>query len=326
MRLFPLLAAALLLACSGRPEKPRDRRPRPEAERSAGPFDWRHPEASLRLGPEAWTARVGSFDWECTVTWSSRQHTGPAVHASERYHLRQLAGGDFALENDIDPERGAGSDTGLRVVWAKGMTYARSRYSPSGGWRERPTDRGRDARRFRDESFLAAADLANLLGPALKLQERGESTFLGRRTRRYALSLDGKSFAPGPSHLGESPPEGPRDEDTRRRLDFLDGRQPLSTEGVLLADAATGVPLEVHLRTAFGVRGDPQAHIDVDLLARATALGAAVGTVAPPDDVLPDERKPKGVARALEAAGLRNRKAPAGGAEPAEPEPEPDEE
>jgi hypothetical protein len=33
--------------------------------------------------------------------------------------------------------------------------------------------------------------------------------------------------------------------------------------------------------------------------------------VEPPARTLPDERKPRGVARALEAAGLRKKKAPA---------------
>jgi len=323
MRSPALLAAALALACSGRSEWPRERPSQPQGGSSpAGAFDWGHPEQSLRLGADAAAARLGSFDWECMVSWSSGERAGPAVRVSERHELRQLAGGDFSLESDIDPGRGPGSDTGLRVIWVKGMSYARSRYAPSGAWRERPTDRGRDARRFRDESFLAAADVADLIGPALKWVARGEATWLGRRARRYALALDPGAYAPGPSHLGESPPEGGRDEDTRKRLAFLDGRRPISTDGELIADAASGVPLEVRLRAAFGVRGDPKARVDVDLLSRVTALGPAVGAVAPPAEALPDERKPKGVARALESAGLRKRKVPAGAE--AEPEPEPD--
>jgi hypothetical protein len=324
MRSLAALAVVVALSCCSRSERPRERLSHADGERSTpGAFDWQHPESSLRLGAEASAARIGSFDWECTVSWSAREHAGPAVHASERHQLRQLAGGEFFVESDIDPGRGPGSDSGLRVVWAKGMTYARSRYAPSGAWRERPTDRGRDARRFRDQSFLVAADVADLLGPALKVVARGEATWLGRPARRYALALDREAFAAGPSHLGESPPDGGADEDTRKRLQFLDGRQPLSAEGELLADAATGVPVEVVLRTAFGVRGDPDARVDVDLLSRVTALGSAVGAVAPPRDVLPDERKPKGVARALEAASLGKKKAPAGGVE-VEPEVDPE--
>jgi hypothetical protein len=43
--------------------------------------------------------------------------------------------------------------------------------------------------------------------------------------------------------------------------------------------------------------------------------------VVPPDHALPDERKPRGVARALEQAGMRKKKGPAGTGEgAAEPE------
>jgi hypothetical protein len=62
----------------------------------------------------------------------------------------------------------------------------------------------------------------------------------------------------------------------------------------------------------------------VALTARVTALASAVQAVSAPDRALPDERKPKGVARALEAAGLKKRGAPA--TERAQPEEESDEE
>jgi hypothetical protein len=48
----------------------------------------------------------------------------------------------------------------------------------------------------------------------------------------------------------------------------------------------------------------------VKLDARVTALGAAVAAVRAPGKVLPDERKPKGVAQALEAAGLKRAEKP----------------
>lgn len=78
----------------------------------------------------------------------------------------------------------------------------------------------------------------------------------------------------------------------------------MKLEGELVADAASGAPLKVDLKAAFRVKGDPEARAEVDLTARLKAVGAAV---APPKEVLPDERKTRGVARALEAAGLRKR-------------------
>jgi hypothetical protein len=217
----------------------------------------------------------------------------------------------------VDPGQGPGSETGKRAIWAKGMTYARSRFAASGAWRERPTDRGRDARRFRDESFAVAGDVAALIGAALVLRPSGETAVLGRPARRYAFLLDRESFAAGPTHLGTGQREGHPDEDTARRLAFLDGRVPAAVEGEMLVDAASGVPLEVRLRAVFRVTGDPAARVDVDLSSRMTALGGAVPPVEPPARALPDERKPRGVARALESAGFRKRRAPAEA--PAEP-------
>ena len=55
---------------------------------------------------------------------------------------------------------------------------------------------------------------------------------------------------------------------------------------------------------------------EYELTAAVRALGGAVQAVRPPAKARSDERKPKGVARALEAAGLRQRPAePAGAAD-----------
>jgi hypothetical protein len=59
------------------------------------------------------------------------------------------------------------------------------------------------------------------------------------------------------------------------------------------------------MKGSFSQKTDPQLRADVELTAQVRALGQAVASVVPPPSFLPDERKPKGVARALEAAGLR---------------------
>jgi hypothetical protein len=333
------LAAALAAVGCGRSEgrHARERLLAPGAGSGAegGPLtsgaaaDGSDPAAGLRLGAGEAAARLGSFDWAGTVTWvATRPRTGLAadapparVQATERHRVRQLASGDFEVQADVDPGTGPGSETGMRVVRAKGMTYARSRYAAGGGWRERPTDRGRDASRYRDQAFGAAGEIAALLGPALVFRPLGETSALGRTARRYGLSLDREAFAAGDSRRGEGQKGGP-DEDTARRLAFLDGRLPAAVEGELVADAATGVPLEVRLRAVFRVSGDPSARVDVDLTSRMTALGGAVPPVEAPARALPDERKPRGVARALESAGLRGKKAPAEA--PTEPADEPE--
>ena len=87
----------------------------------------------------------------------------------------------------------------------------------------------------------------------------------------------------------------------------------------MLLDAATGVPLSVRLSALFGVKGDagrPGAGGGGGQGHRAGRRGGRRRAARP--GLLPDERKPKGVARALEQAGLRKSKG--AGAETPAPE------
>jgi hypothetical protein len=271
------------------------------------PFDWERPAAALGLGPDEVAARLGSFAWEGTVAWSTAKGERK-VEVAERHAVRQLATGEFAADGTMDPGRGPGSESGKRVIWARGMSYARSLHPASGEWRQRPTDHGRGARRFRDESFLLAGEVAGLLGPALVASPAGTASALGRPARRFALSLDLARFTPGTSRLSDAPPPGGPDTATKARLALLDGREPIEASGELLLDAATGAPLQARISAVLGVKGDPEARIRIDVDGRFTALGGEVGPVEPPRNALPDERKPRGVARALEQAGLGRKK------------------
>ena len=311
MRPRPVLALALLAACSS----PEDAAERKRLEAAQGPpapaaFDWSRPEGSLAVGAGEVAARIGSFEWTATVTWSASRAGGErTVRAVEHHRVRQSASGEFEVESDVDPGEGDGSEGGKHVIYAGKTTYARSHFAPFGAFRARPTDRGRDARRFRDESFGLATDLASLCGPALRVEPAGEETFLSRRARRFRLSLQPvKAGGGAPSHLGAQPPDGGPDEDTRRRLAFLDGRVPVRAEGELLADAETGAPLRTRLRAVFQVKDEPEVKVEVDLAAQMRTLGTATPPVTAPKGALPDERKPRGVARALEAAGLKKAK------------------
>jgi hypothetical protein len=309
-----LALAALLAACSSSEDRAARERlfSSGPAEAARAPPGGARPDGILGVRADEASARLGSFDWSASATWTvSRPKAGIRLRLAERHRVRQSAAGDFEVESDLDPGEGAGAETGKRVVYANGMTYARSRYAPFGAWRERPTDRGRDARRFRDESFGLLADVAALYGAALELTPAGEATFLGRPARRFRISLKAGAAANGPSHLGAQPQDGGPDEDTRLRLAFLDGRIPARADGEILADGESGVPLRFVLKGTFQVRDDPDARVDLELAGQMKALGAAAGAVVPPKEVLPDERKPRGVARALEAAGLRKKGAAA---------------
>jgi hypothetical protein len=316
VRLLPLLLAPVLAVACARSGG--DAKAAAPAAAPAGPvaFDWARPLSGASLPADEVAARLGSFDWGATVEWTVSRDGEDArrVHVVEHHRVHQTATGEFEVSAELDPGLGAGSLSGKEVVWTAGMTYARARFAP---WRERPTDRGRDARRFRAESFLAPAAAARLVGPGLEVRAAGEATLLRRSARRFTLSL-AKGAAPAPPTA--RPEEPAPDEDTKRRRAFLDGLRPQSASGELWLDAATGAPLRLKLSATFGVEGDPATHAAVEVLAQVKALGGEVAAVAAPRPALPDERKASGVANALEAAGLKKHGEEKGAAEQDEEE------
>jgi hypothetical protein len=325
----PRLALALLLlagACTRGADAEARRRVFAREEpatpvATALPAELADPRLLLELDAGEAARRLGSLDWRAGVKLQvTRQGDSAArVQQVERHRVRQLASGEFEVESEQDGGGGPGAVTGKHVVWAGGMTYARNRFAP---FRERPTDRGRDARRYRDETFGLLGDLARLYGPALTLTPAGEAAVLGRPARRFTFSLTPVPTPP-PAPDGRGFGSGGPDADTRRHLAFLDGRVPVAASGEVLLDGATGVPLRATLRGAFSVKDDPRVRVQVEVTGEVKALGERVAAVAAPRGALPDARKPAGVAAALEAAGLkaRDRKGEAS-AEPAD-EPEP---
>ena len=268
------------------------------------PPDLAAPRPLLALDAGEAARRLGSFEWRGQVRFTvTRQGDSAArLQVAERHHLRQLATGEFEVESEVDAGGGPGALTGKHLIFAGGLTYARNKYAP---WRERPTDRGRDARRYREESFGLLADLARLYGAALVLTPTGADEVLGRPVRRYLVSLSADPAAPAAEPSPRVFGSGGPDEDTRRHLAFLDGRVPVAAGGELLLDEATGVPLRAKVSGAFSLKDDPRVRVQLELSSDVKALGGRVGAVAAPKGALPDSRKPAGVAAALEAAGLR---------------------
>jgi hypothetical protein len=315
-RRAPLLVL-FALACSAC--RGGDERRVPVAQRpgAAAAFDWTQPRSALALDAAEAARRLGSFEWTAEVEW--RAHRGEGTRASsatERHRLVQTSDGPFEVESTIDDGRSEGSETGRHVVYVNGTTYARGRWAP---FRERPTDRGEDAARFRDESFRLAGDLATLGGPALSLVERGRMTVAGRPGRRFEVTLDRSA-----RDDVERPPEPTgrsTDVETRMRVELLEGAVARAAGGEIILDEATGVPLRSRLEVTLGVASDPELRVEVRLDARVAVVGSAVAAVRAPEKALPDERKPRGVAKALEAAGLKQagKAAPPGTGERGEP-------
>ncbi len=287
----------------------------------AAAVDWEQPAALLALDADEAARRLGSFEWTGTASFTvTTQADGTArVQAAERHRVRQSVTGEFEASAEIDEGRGPGGETGKHVIFAGGLTYAHAQYAP---WRERPTDHGRDARRFRDESFTMAGDLARLFGPALLLAPAGGTELLGRTARRFTVALAREPLASAGPDSRRFPAGGP-DEETRRHLAFLDGRVPVAASGELLFDAATGVLLRARISAAFSVKDDPRVRVQVEVAGEVKALGPKVAAVVAPKGALKDSRKPPGVALALERAGFKTRDKGAA-AEAAEPADEPE--
>ncbi|HYD42011.1 MAG TPA: hypothetical protein VEB43_14370 [Anaeromyxobacter sp.] len=314
MRLRPpvhLLAAAVttlalaLAACSRGDVAARNRLfAHAEGDDAQAAFDPEHPERALALDADEVAERLGAFQWSGAVEWSIDRPAGAPLHVTEQHAVRQSTSGAFEVRADVDPGLGPHAVTGKHVIWVDGMTYARALPAP---FRQRPTDRGRDARRYREDSFGVVRTVAALVGPALRLEPAGAGEVLGREVRRYKFTL------------GEGAPRGEaaapagfqaQDPDTMLRQGFLAGARATKAEGELELDAATGAPLRARLTASFeappaGKAAPPKVTVTVST--KVAALGGEVKVVSPPAGALPDERKPAGPSAALEAAGLKKR-------------------
>jgi hypothetical protein len=312
------VCAAALAACSRGAPPAAGAPPGAAGGDARAGVDWDHPAALLAMDADEAARRLGSFEWAGTASFTATtQADSSRVHVEERHRVRQAANGEFEADAEIDEGRGPGGEAGKHVVFAGGLTWAHAQFAP---WRERPTDHGRDARRFRDESFTMAGDLARLQGAALVLTPAGTAQVLGREARRFTASLSREAAgAAAPPDRREFAAGGP-DEETRRHLAFLDGRVPVAAGGEVLFDDRTGVPLRCRLTGAFSLKDDPRVRVQVEVTGEVKALGPKVAAVVPPRGALKDSRKPPGVALALERAGFKTREK-AAAAEPAD-EPE----
>ena len=313
------LGLATLAACSRGAPPPAGADPAAGPSAAGGPvagLDWDHPAALLAMDAGEAARRLGSLDWAGTASFTvtTRADGATRVHVAERHRVRQSAGGEFEADAEIDEGRGPGGEAGKHVVFVGGLTYARAQFAP---WRERPTDHGRDARRFRDESFTMAGDLARLQGPALVLTAAGEAQVLGRTARRFVVTLAREAPATPAAADPRVFPAGGPDPETRRHLAFLDGRIPVAASGEVLFDDRTGVPLRARLSGAFSLKDDPRVRVQVEVGGEVKGLGPKVAAVVAPRNALKDDRKPPGVALALERAGFKSRDK-AAAAEPAD--------
>lgn len=318
-RMRPLLvsALALLAACSkGDPAAKHRLFARDDERGAARAFDASHPESALASTADEVASRLGSFEWVGAVEWSVSRASGSPLHVTEKHRVRQSATGEFEVRADVDPGLGPSAVEGKEIVYAGGMTYARALPAP---FRQRPTDRGQDARRFREDSFGLVRTVASMIGPGLRLEPAGGEVVLGRQAQVFRFSLgEAATQAAKPAPPGFQA----ADADTAARQGFLRGSIAREAGGELAVDSETGAPLRARLSATFDAGGAGQAQgpqVSVVVSGQMKAFGGEVKAIAAPSSALLDERKPAGPSPALEAAGLKKRGEEGQAAGPAEP-------
>lgn len=272
-------------------------------------------EVTERLGPHSYKATV-SYEW-----------TGAQGSASNKLsETRTLQAGPGGVNGDFHGVLENNRDQGMEVMRVGGQVFARSRY---GSFRQRLRDRGM-AERSRAELTGAIRDVDGLFQGRLHLTAQGTVTYEGRTAWRYDVSL-----APEGGNTGLTPPvrptlaesKGGRDETTRRRLAFFDNRSPQSLTGEVVVDASTSVVLKALLDGRIAVPGNKAAGAAEVRIVLDSAL-SDIGQdprLKPPENFLPDQDKPQGIADAMDRFGIPRAKTDGGtptapGEEPADDE------
>lgn len=261
----------------------------------------------LGMGAAETTQRLGAHKYHATVTfeWTHGQRS------LKLEEVRTLRAGPGGYDGDFHATLENSRDQGMEVLRADGQVYARNRY---GKFRHRSRDRGL-AERTREEVFGTLRDVDGLFGGRIALQPKGTAMIEGRTAWRYDVVLgpvrEGGSAAMGGKALpGIQFARSGVDEDTKRRLRFMEEREPVTLEGEVFVDAETSVVLKSRLAGTLTAPGEETGRLALRL--SMTSSVTEIGSdpkLAAPKDFLPDADKPQGVADALDAFGI-----PRGGA------------
>lgn len=272
----------------------------------------------LGMGAAETTERIGPNRYTATITWEWTAQ-GKNLKLKE---TRELLSGKGGVAGDFLARLANERDQGLEVTRVGGQVFARNTYGRDGAgrFRQRRRDRGM-AERIREEAMSAVRDFDELFRGRIKLAAQGTQSVMNRTAWKYTVSLgppvaDGDAKLPPPAFA-----KGGADETTQRRLRFFDLRAPRTLQGEVLVDAETSVVLRTRLDGRIGVASDGgDAELRLVLESNLGDLGKDPG-VKVPDDFLPDEDKPAGLARALERWGIQPAGADGGATMPLTDEP-----
>ncbi|MBE2248383.1 MAG: hypothetical protein IAE78_02465 [Myxococcus sp.] len=274
-------------------------------------------EATERIGAHTYTATV---NWE----WSAGKKTVGLKESRELLAGPGGMSGDF-LARLTNTTSSGDMGSGLEVLRLGGNVYARTTYGKDGAgqFRQRKRDRG-IAERMRDEAFGAVRDFDQLFRGRLALEARGTQTVEGRLCWKYDVTLAPPRAQAPNTWPALAAPRGGADDTTLRRRAFFEGREPRALQGEVFVDAEKSVVMKATISGRMGVASDGgDAELRLSLTSALTGIGRAPELKAP-DDFLPDEDKPRGIAATLLRFGIERGDGgvPLPAAGPAEPEDE----
>jgi hypothetical protein len=255
----------------------------------------------LGMGAAEATERLGAHQYKATVSWEWTT-IGKTVRLKE---TRELMAGSGGVSGDFLARLNNTNEAGLEVLRLKGHVYARTTYGRDGAgrFRERKRDRG-IAERMREEAFGAIRDFDQLFRGRLALTAKGTQTVEGRMCWRYMVSLGPPAAEANRSFPSLATPRGGVDDTTRRRQNFFELREPKTLDGEVFVDAAKSVVIKAALNGRIGVVADAgTAELRISLDSLLTNVGVEPALKAP-EDFLPDEDKPLGIAAALKRFGF----------------------
>jgi len=262
----------------------------------------------LRMDAAETTERLGPHRYQAAVKfeWGTR---GAQLELTENRTLEAGAGG---VSGDFHAVVTNSRDQGMEVIRVHGDVFARGKY---GRYRQRLRDRGM-AERERAEVFGALRDFDVMFLGRLKLEPFGEASAEGRPAQRYRVTL-GPAAQAVPASAVVPPiaePKGGPDAASLARRRFAEKREPQEISGEILVDQETAVVLKATLegRIKVPAEGDAkESFVRLNLDSGITEVGKSPA-LKTPEEFLPDEDKPHGIADALDRFGIPRNGADAG--------------
>lgn len=261
------------------------------------------------------TERLGSHRMTGSVEWEWRQpHVSPVVLKE----TRTVVSGPGGVAGDFHATADNNHDQGVEVIRVGGRVFARSRF---GRFRERRRDRGM-AERMRAQVFGVLPEIADIFLGRIQLTPAGTERVGTRTAWKYSVALRATAATDTLGAKVRSPLaiEQADDEGTALRLRYYAGRQLQSVGGEVLVDGESAVVLRARIDGRVTVPSDAGV---AELHLVGTMALADIGEkqkIAVPDNALPDEDKPPGIAEVLSRFGIE-RRGMDGGSAPGVPEP-----